>query len=63
MSTSFSNPVADATVKAFTAIQKAQAAGVTAGYELAGELLEQQRVATLALLDAFTAAAPARRKD
>jgi hypothetical protein len=61
LSTSFSNPVAEATAKALTAVQKAQAASIAAGYELAGQLLEQQRVATLALLDAFAAATPARK--
>ena len=61
MSTSFSNPVADATLKAFAAVHKAQAAGIAAGFELAGQLLEQQRVATLALLEAATAASSARK--
>lgn len=61
MSTPSSNPVAEATAKAVTAVQKAQASSITAGFELAGELLEQQRVATLALLDAFAAATPARK--
>jgi hypothetical protein len=61
VSTSFSNPVAEATVKAVTALQKAQASSITAGFELAGQLLEQQRVATLATLDAFAAATPARK--
>lgn len=61
MSTSFSNPVGEATAKALTAIQKTQAASIAAGFELAGQLLEQQRVATLALVDAFAAAAPARK--
>jgi hypothetical protein len=58
---SFSNPVAEATTKAVLAAQKAQAATITAGFELAGELLEQQRVATLALVDTFAAAAPSRK--
>jgi hypothetical protein len=61
MSSSFSNPVADATAKALTAIHKAQAANVAVGFELAGHLLERQRVATLALLDAFAAATPTRK--
>jgi hypothetical protein len=61
LSASFSNPVAEATAKAFTAVQKAQAASVAAGFELAGELLEQQRVATLALLDSFAAANATRK--
>ena len=61
MSSSFSNPLAEATAKALTTVQKAQAAGVAAGFELAGELLEQQRVAALALLDAFAATTPARK--
>jgi hypothetical protein len=61
LSTSFSNPVAEATTKAITAVQKAQAANIAAGFELAGELLEQQRVATLALLDAFAASSPVRK--
>jgi hypothetical protein len=61
MSTPFSNPVAEATAKAVTAVQKTQAASVAAGFELAGQLLEQQRVAPLALLDAFAAATPARK--
>jgi hypothetical protein len=58
LSTSFSNPVAEATTKAITAVQEAQAAGIAAGFELAGQLLEQQRVATLALLDAFAPSSP-----
>jgi hypothetical protein len=61
VSTPFSNPVAEATAQAFTAIQKAQASSIAASFELAGQLLEQQRVATLALVDAFAAAAPARK--
>jgi hypothetical protein len=61
LSTSFSNPVADATAKALTAVQQTQAASIAAGFELAGQLLEQQRVATLALLDAFPATSPARK--
>lgn len=61
MSSSFSNPVAEATVKAISAVQKAQVASVTAGFELAGQLLEQQRVAALAVLDAFAAATPGRK--
>jgi hypothetical protein len=61
LSASFSNPVAEATAKAVTAVQKAQASSIAAGFELAGQLLEQQRVATLALLDAFAAATPARK--
>ena len=61
MSTSFSNPVAEATAKAVTAVQKAQAASVAAGFELAGQLLEQQRVATIALLDAFAASTASRK--
>jgi hypothetical protein len=56
LSATFSNPVAEATAKAVTAVQKAQASSIAAGFELAGQLLEQQRVATLALLDAFAAA-------
>ncbi|HEV2712104.1 MAG TPA: hypothetical protein VGU26_03320 [Gaiellaceae bacterium] len=62
MSASFPNSAAEATTKAVTAVQKAQAAAVTASFELADELLEQQRVATLALLDAFAAASAAPRK-
>jgi hypothetical protein len=61
LSTSFSNPIAEATAKAVSAVQKAQTASVVAGFELAGQLLEQQRVATLALLDAFASASPARK--
>lgn len=63
MSASFSNPVAEATNKALIAVQKAQAGSIAAGFDLAGQLLEQQRVATLALLDAFAAASPAARKS
>jgi hypothetical protein len=61
VSASFSNPIAEATAKAVSAVQKAQTASVVAGFELAGELLEQQRVATLALLDAFASAAHGRK--
>jgi hypothetical protein len=61
VSTSFPNPVAEATAKAVTAVQKAHASSIAAGFELAGELLEQQRAATLALLDAIAASTPARK--
>jgi hypothetical protein len=61
LSTSFSNPVAEATAKALTAVQKTQAASIAAGFDLAGQLLEQQRAATLALLDAFAPTSPARK--
>ena len=61
MSTPFSNPVAEATTNAVTAVQKAQASSIAASFELAGQLLEQQRVATLALVDAFAAVGPARK--
>jgi hypothetical protein len=61
VSTAFSNPVAEATAKAVTAVQKAHASSIAAGFELAGQLLEHQRVATLALFDAFAAATPARK--
>jgi hypothetical protein len=58
---SFSNPVAEATANAVSAVHKAQLKSIAAGFELAGQLLEQQRVATLALLDAAAAASPARK--
>jgi hypothetical protein len=57
----FSNPVAEATANAVSAVYKAQSKSIAAGFELAGQLLEQQRVATLALLDAVAAASPARK--
>jgi hypothetical protein len=55
-----SNPVSDATANGIAAVQKAQSKSIAAGFALAGQLLEQQRVATLALLDAVAAATPAR---
>jgi hypothetical protein len=61
VSSALPNPVAEATARAITAVQKAQTASLAAGFELAGQLLEQQRVAALAVLDAFAAAAPGRK--
>lgn len=61
MSSALPNPVAEATAKAITAVQKAQTASVAAGFELAGQLLEEQRVAALAMLDALAATTPSRK--
>jgi hypothetical protein len=57
----FSNPVAEAAANAVSAVHRAQSKSIADGFELVGQLLEQQRAATLALLEAFTAATPARK--
>lgn len=63
MASPFASPVAEATSKTIMAVTEAQKTGIEAGFELAGKVLEHQRVASLAMLNAFAASAPDARKS
>ena len=61
MTDQYSQFATDVTTTTIAAARETQAAALTAGFELAGKLLEQQRAYTLDLVAAFAKAAAPRK--